>query len=208
MHADLLTNELLSNTIVLEVKPLSKANKRPKIDARDKILWNTLWAVVIERARAHYSTVDSYFLQIRKVEELPMHDSPDRNIPLDRVALLLSSAECPVSVTAVRRYFYGIKTTKRGPPITAEQVELFEETLREKFNSRLPATKPAAVVHAKPAVVVKPKRPADEAAVPLHTVKTLYGLCAIYNLCPVIDGERGQLAPRWRHTVEGGGVYS
>ena len=108
--------------------------------------------MVIERARSNYSTVDSYFLQIRKADELPMHDSPDRNIPLDRVALLLSSAECHVSVTAVRRCFYGIKTTKRGPPITAEQVELFEETLREKFNSRLPATKPAAVVHAAAAI--------------------------------------------------------
>ena len=181
----------MSNVIIQELRPLSKAKQRPKKDPRDAKLWNTLWAVV--RLPVHAARyVIFLFLQIRKIEDLPVNDTPDRNIPLAKAAVALSLPE-----TSIRRYLYGIKTIKRGKPIGIDLVRTVQEALKDKILLPRPQQKEAAVAPVvAPAHAVKLTLPANEAAVPLHITKTLYGLCAIYNLG---DGTAHTTAAwRWR----------
>ena len=129
----------MSNVVIQELRPLSKAKQRPKKDPRDAKLWNTLWVVV--RLPVHAARYGIFlFLQIRKIEELPINDTPDRNIPLTKAAVALSLPE-----TSIRRYLYGIKTIERGKPIGIDLVRTVQEALKDKILLPRPQQKEAAV---------------------------------------------------------------
>ena len=122
-------DSLLENVIVLEMAPLSKAGKRPPKEPRDLKTWNQLWGLVCSNCLSlcrDYLSVP----QVRKIESLPVHNPPDRFIPLSRVAGILHEKD-----STLRRYLFGYDRKKRGKPISPASAEEFEKKLKRQFAS-------------------------------------------------------------------------
>ena len=112
-------------------------------------------------------------VQIRHVEGLPSDSTCKAKFTLNKTTELLS---CPgIAHDSLKRYFWGITTKKNGARITKEKASAVEKLLNDSFDT-VQVPQPSQPLR-QPA----PTKPSAVGAVPLHTVRTRFGMAVTYD---------------------------